>query len=66
MSTKELMPFDEMQRLLKDKKLYVIAKATNLTYPTLKKLADGMNGNYTYNTLLKVTNYLKPSKNTTI
>jgi DNA-binding Xre family transcriptional regulator len=64
MSTDDLMSLEEIQALLKDKKLYVIAEATGLTYPTLKKLADGKKANYTYGTLLKVTNYLRPTKTT--
>tara|TARA_R110000782_G_scaffold202168_1_gene290804 strand:- start:126 stop:326 length:201 start_codon:yes stop_codon:yes gene_type:complete len=60
MTTKDLMTLEDMQEALKDKKLYVVAKATGLTYPTLKKIADGKVSNHTYSTLLKVSDYLTP------
>ena len=54
-----IMSLKEMQERLKDKKLYIVADKTGLSYPTLKKIADGKKGNYTYNTLIKLTKYLK-------
>jgi|DEB0MinimDraft_4_1074332.scaffolds.fasta_scaffold13579_9 DNA-binding Xre family transcriptional regulator len=64
MSNNNLLSLQEIQDLLQDKKLYVITKATGLSYPTLKKLADGKPENYTSRTLSKVSDYLKPKKNT--
>lgn len=43
---------------LKDKRLYIVAKSTGLSYPTLKKLADGEDANYTRETLQKVSQYI--------
>ena len=54
-----LLTFKEIESLLKDRKLYIVAKKTGLSFPTLKKLADGKEGNFTYNTIKKVSEYLK-------
>jgi hypothetical protein len=62
MSNDDLLSLEEIRSLLQDKKLYVIANATGLSYPTLKKLADGKSGNYTYGTLKSVSDYLRPKK----
>lgn len=58
----ELMSLEEIQERLKDKRLYIVAKITGLSFPTLKKLADGKKENYTYNTIKTVSNYLKKEK----
>lgn len=62
MAKEELMTLEEIQKQLQDKRLYVVARATKLSYPTIKKLADGKPENYTYNTISKVSKYLKPTK----
>ena len=62
MTNEELMSLKEIQKQLQDKRLYVVARAINLSYPTLKKLADGKLDNYTYNTISKVSEYLKTTK----
>lgn len=62
MSKEELMSLEEIQNQLQDKRLYVVAKVTKLSYPTVKKLADGKLANYTYNTIFKVSKYLQPTK----
>lgn len=62
MAKEELMSLEEIQKQLQDKRLYVVARVTKLSYPTIKKLADGKPENYTYNTISKVTKYLKPAK----
>ena len=59
---KKPLSLEKIKELLKDKRLYVVAAATNLSYPTLKKLADGKDENYHYETLLTVSDYLKPEK----
>lgn len=59
MSKKELLSLEKIQLLLKDKRLYVISKATGLSFPTLKKLADGKKENYTYNTIKAISDYLR-------
>jgi hypothetical protein len=62
MSKDELMSLEEIQAKLQDKRLYIVAKVTKLSYPTIKKLADGKPENYTYNTIFKVSKYLTPTK----
>lgn len=62
MSKDELMTLEEIQKQLQDKRLYVVARVTKLSYPTVKKLADGKPENYTYNTIFKLTKYLRPSQ----
>lgn len=62
MSKDELMTLEEIKEQLQDKRLYVVARATKLSYPTVKKLADGKPENYTYNTIFKLTKYLKPAQ----
>lgn len=59
MSKKELLSLEKIQLLLKDKRLYVISKATGLSFPTLKKMADGKKENYTYNTIKAISDYLR-------
>jgi DNA-binding Xre family transcriptional regulator len=59
MSKKELLSLEKIQLLLKDKRLYVVSKATGLSFPTLKKLADGKKENYTYNTIKAISDYLR-------
>jgi hypothetical protein len=54
---------EEIIKGLKDKRLYVISKKIDLSYPTLKKLARGEEENYTIDTLKKVSKYIKDSSN---
>ncbi len=60
MPNDDFLSLEEIKNLLADKRLYVIARKTGLSYPTIKKLADGKVENYTYKTLLLVNKYLKP------
>ena len=62
MSKEELMSLEEIREKLQDKRLYIVAKLTELSYPTVKKLADGKPENYTYNTIFKLSKYLNPTK----
>lgn len=59
MTQHEIMSLKDIQKGLKDKRLYVVATATGLSYPTLKKLANNQDPNPTRETMLKVTNYLR-------
>ncbi len=59
MSNEELLSLEDIQLLLKDKRLYVVSKATGLSFPTLKKMADGKKQNFTYKTIKAVSDYLK-------
>lgn len=54
----QILSLRQIEIGLKDKKLYSVSDATELSYPTLKKLADGVKGNYTLDTLQKVSKYL--------
>ena len=59
MSNKELLSLEDIKRLLKDKRLYVVSNATGLSFPTLKKMADGKKENFTYKTIKAISDYLK-------
>ena len=59
MSNEELLSLEDIKLLLKDKRLYVVSKATGLSFPTLKKMADGKKENFTYKTIKAVSDYLK-------
>lgn len=48
----------EIKERLKDRRLRVVAKETAVSYPTLKKLADGADVDYSTKTLKAVTAYL--------
>lgn len=53
-----LMNLDDIKKGLADKRLYKVSEITGLSYPTLKKMADGKNSNYTMSTIAKVSEYL--------
>jgi DNA-binding Xre family transcriptional regulator len=59
MSNEELLSLEDIQLLLKDKRLYVVSEATGLSFPTLKKMADGKKENFTYKTIKAISDYLK-------
>lgn len=59
MSNEELLSLEDIQQLLKDKRLYVVSNATGLSFPTLKKMADGKKENFTYKTIKAISDYLK-------
>lgn len=54
----KLLNLEQMRNGLKDKKLYMVAEITGLSYPTLKKLLDGKDNNPTYETIVVVSRYL--------
>ena len=62
MIASEIMTLQQIQDALKDRRLYVVAKETGLTYPTIKKMADGKELNYTLNTIKAVSKYLSDKK----
>lgn len=53
-----IMAIKEIEKGLTDRSLGKVKKATGLSYPTLKRLADGEMANYTIRTLITVSNYL--------
>jgi hypothetical protein len=61
MTNNEVLSLDEIKEALKHRRLYIVAQSTGLSYPTIKKLADGKELNYTIQTLIAVSKYLKES-----
>ncbi len=59
----QLLNLEEIKAGLKDKKLYVIARQLEISYPTLKKFLDDKYHNFTIETLTKVSNYIKSLSN---
>ena len=57
-----LMSFEQIQKGLKDKRLYAVKDATGISYPTLKKLAEGVKANYSVATLCAVSKYINESQ----
>jgi len=53
-----ILSLKEIQEGLQDKRLYTVARSTGLSYPTLRKLAEGKAKNPTIETLKAVSNYL--------
>ena len=62
MTNDDILPLKEIQKYLVDKRLYVIAKRVKLSYPTLKKLANGLDYNYTVDTLKAISKYIIESR----
>lgn len=58
----KLLSLKEIAEGLKDKRLYVVAKKINVSYPTLKKFLDKKTHNFTIDTLAAVSKYLKSIK----
>ncbi len=57
----KIMSLADMTVALKDRRLYRVAKAIKVSYPTLKKIVDGEYGNFTMATLEKISKYLQQS-----
>lgn len=57
MVNNRVFSLEEMHFLLKDRRLYVVAKATGLSFPTLKKMVDGKGGNFTCKTIKTLSDY---------
>lgn len=60
--SEKLLSLSEIKTGLADKRLYKVAEITGLSYPTLKKLADGENSNYTMSTIKSVSDYICNNK----
>ncbi len=58
----QLLNLEQIKEGLADKRLYKVAEITGLSYPTLKKLADGQNSNYTMSTIKSVSDYICNNK----
>lgn len=58
----DILSFSEIKANLADKRLYKVSEATGLSYPTLKKLANGDNCNYTMSTMRAVSEYINKHK----
>lgn len=58
MAKQKILSVEDISKRLKDRRLHVVAKATNLSFPTLKKLFDGNSRNYKTETLVRVSKYL--------
>lgn len=52
-----LLSPETLKERLADKKLYYVAKKTGLTYPTVKKFADGLGEFCSYQSLRKISAY---------
>lgn len=59
----DILTAEQIQGGLKDKRLYRVAEATGLSYPTVKKLAEGKELNYTIDTLKAISRYIKECPN---
>lgn len=57
-----ILPLEEIQKALEDKRLYKVAKTSGLSYPTLRKLAKGEDLNYTLGTLKAASDYIRKSR----
>ena len=53
-----LLTVKQISEMLQDRRLYVVAEKTGLSYPTIKHLADGDDMRYGVDTLRYVTDYL--------
>jgi hypothetical protein len=55
----DILSQEQIVRGLKDRRLYAVADATNISYPTLQMLAKGLDKNYTIHTLYAVSEYIR-------
>ncbi len=61
----EIMNLEDISKWLQDKRLYVVADATGLSYPTIQKLANAEKTNYTIETLIIISKYIKKQSSET-
>ena len=54
----EILSLKKIKEGLANKKLYKVSEETGISFPTLKKLADGKGESYTYTTLKSVSKYI--------
>lgn len=57
----QLLSLEKIKEGLADRRLYKVSKLTGLSYPTLKKLSDGVDANYTMSTIKAVSKYISDS-----
>ena len=57
----DLLSLQQIKLHLTDKRLYKVAEITGLSYPTLRKLADGEDANYTMATIKALSKYINDS-----
>ncbi len=53
------LTLEEIKERLAGKRFCLVAEATGLSYPTIKKLADGEVQNYALDTVRRVSAYLE-------
>lgn len=58
-----LLPLAEIKELLTDRRLKVVGRRLGISYPTLKRLAEGSAANYSFKTLAAVSHYFKHGYN---
>ena len=49
----------QIRQGLKDRKLGRVSDATGISFPTLQRLLEGNTDNFSYNTVIKVSAYLR-------
>lgn len=54
----QLLSLEQIKEGLADRRLYKVSEVTGLSYPTLKKLANGDDCNYTMHTIRVVSSYI--------
>lgn len=57
MSTDRIITIEEVRKILKDRRLIIVAKETGLSYPTIKAIFDGKT-NPKYETVKLLSDYL--------
>lgn len=58
----EIMSLKEIRSELSEHRLLRVADQCDLSYPTIRKLAMGSADNYSLDTIIKVSNYLRENK----
>lgn len=53
----KLLTLEQLKFMLSDKKLHVVAKSTGLSYPTIKRLADGKCDRFNLKTITALSDY---------
>lgn len=54
-----MLTIEEIQALLKDRKLNAVAKVCEISYPTILKIANGPHKQVSYEMVKKVSDYLE-------
>lgn len=58
----QLLSIDEIRQNLKDKRLYKVAEACGLSYPTIRRVIDDPATNCTMKTLRRLSDYVVNSR----